>query len=113
MLTPDRLSELKRQRALLLQQLAALDREIQAFQAGQPAAPRSIEPPPVVPAMSSTLIAPLTAIPNEEAEAIIGQYSTDEKSLKTNIRRGCFLYAAGAFALLVFGVFGLYLLLRH
>ncbi len=113
----DRLAELQRQRALAQQHLAWLDREIQAAQTGDqlpstPAAVLSAAPTPAsvsVQLFSSLQTTPLSA----DAETIIGQYRTDEKSLAQDVRKGCLLYALGAFALLVLGVFGLHFLLRH
>jgi hypothetical protein len=119
---PDRLAELQRQRALVQQHLAWLDREIDA--AGAHAAPSTPAPaafatpkPFTAPAPfpAPALARPLrpVAIPDTDAEAIIRQYQSDPKSLTNDVRRGCLLYAAGAFALLTALVFGLYFLLRH
>ena len=109
MSTPERrLDVLLRQRALVQQNLAWLDREIAAEEAQTSLAA------PVAPAT-----APLSRIPSAapisdvDAEAIISRYQHDEKSLTSNVRRGCLLYATGAFVLMIVVVFGLYFLLRH
>jgi hypothetical protein len=109
MSSSDRLSELQRQRTLVQQQLAWLDREIQAVQTGEHS------PSPALPAAVPVqrLASPQPVIPDADSEAIIDRYRTDEKSLTKDVRKGCILYAFGAFVLLVLGVVGLYLLLRH
>jgi hypothetical protein len=117
---PDRLSELQRQRALVQQHLASLDREIQAAQTADRLAwtstpatailPVASTPAPLSVQLFSSL--PPTAV-GADAETIIGQYRTDEKSLTRDVRKGCLFYAFLAFVLLATGVFGLYFLLRH
>ncbi len=103
----DRLAELQRQRTLVQQHLTWLDREIAAAQPGP--APNPVPSP--LPS-GGNVIAP-TITPLADADTILSQYRSEEASLKTDVRKGCLLYASLAFALLILGVFGLYFLLRH
>ena len=110
MSTPERrLDVLRRQRALVQQNLAWLDREI----AAEEAQTSSVTPsnPAATPDLAGTAVPPAAAI--ADADAIIEHNRSGESNLKADVRRGCFLYAAGAFAVLVVGVFLLYFLLRH
>lgn len=112
----DRLHELQRQRALAQEQLAWLDREIAAEVAktGAPA------PPPPHAAETALAAAQLAAAARRsthtletvlpaDAEKILAQYQTSPSSIKSDVKRGCFLYLALAFALLAVGFVALYL----
>ncbi|PAW73617.1 MAG: hypothetical protein B9S26_05550 [Opitutia bacterium Tous-C4FEB] len=98
MAPPDRLTELRRQRALLQQHTSWLDREISraslnATLEGSPA----VAPPTPDPSVTLRAAEPLiTADP----DAILSQYRSDEGRLKTDVRKGCLLYSLGAFSLL-------------
>lgn len=110
MSTPDRLAELQRQRALVQQHLAQLDREIAAESA---AAALYTDIPAPTPAVAPLPPLAPTPIADADAEAILNQYRSEEISLKTDVRKGCMLYAAVGLALMIISVFGLYFLLRH
>ena len=106
----DRLQDLQRQRALVQEQLAWLDREIAALQG--PAAPTSTPTtyakpvPPVAPRYTPPSPADAAAA-ERAAEEILAQYQQESKSLQTTVRRGCFLYFFIAMGLFIAGVFGL------
>lgn len=114
---PDRLAELRRQRALLQQHSDWLDREIAAAQAG--ATPVATPPPATPAAVISPLPVPVPgtgpapALDAIDPDTILSQYRSDESRLKTDVRKGCLLYSALAFLLLTLGVFGLYFLFRR
>lgn len=133
---PDRLAELRRQRALIQEHLAWLDREVAALERHRvtpaPTALEPVTPAPFVvgvntvsatvksaPASTlSTLSAGLPAAPAigstsvPAADDILEQYRVEPTALKQDIRKGCFLYFAAAMALLVMGVLILYFALR-
>ena len=114
---PDRLSELIRQRALVSEHLAWLDREIASVIA-KPAAP-SVEPVAIAPAsisapdqpptnqtaaLVSSTGAPTATQPGEikasDTEEILDQYRVAPAAVKEDVRKGCLLYFAAAFVLL-------------
>jgi hypothetical protein len=102
----DRLAELQRQRALLQDHLAWLDREIAAESGrGRPPAQVARPAPFVAPAMQ----VPVSPSP-ADSEAILSQYRQEPGTLKQDVRKGCFLYFALAF--LAFGALVLALYLR-
>jgi hypothetical protein len=99
----DRLNELQRQRSLLLEHLAWLDREIAAVNG--PAAPaRPVVPSPVRP------LVPATAAPADEPalDALMAQYQDEGDNLQSSVKRGCFLYFALTFVVIGLGLLGLY-----
>lgn len=126
---PDRLVELHRQRALLQEHLAWLEREIAAESdqsdaaTVQPPASTAIQAPaPFAPlATTSPLAGPTAAAtarrvdrstsPTSDADVIIEQYRASPGSLQSDVRKGCFLYFAAAFVLLGVGVVALYFLI--
>jgi hypothetical protein len=117
---PDRLSELVRQRALVLEHLAWLDREIASATASGAASPLAPTPPPGIatanlpanlplvettrgpaPATGGAPVASATsgaAVP--EPEIILDQYRVAPATVKQDVRKGCLLYFAGAFVVL-------------
>lgn len=136
----DRLSELLRQRALLQEHVAWLDREIESAARSSaspstaalprpaptdvaafpptPALPHvsvaEIPPAPSIPALPSRAMLP--APPAETvvvpgADAILDQYRVETRSVQQDVRKGCFLYFAAAFLLLGLGVTALYFLI--
>lgn len=123
---PDRLDELVRQRALVQEHLAWLNREIAAAAEAVKASAPSASPVPSVPIapasapLHSTLpstspalgppVASATATP-VDADEILARYQAKPGSVKQDVRKGCFLYFAGAFVLLGIGVALLYLIL--
>ena len=96
------MTELQRQRALMQEHLAWLDREI----AAQNLISRVSTPPIATPLAP---VPPVSLEPATEADAIIAQFGSDTKSLQTDVRRGCFLYFYLAFAVVGLGVLALYL----
>jgi hypothetical protein len=105
----DRPAELRRQRALIAEHLAWLDREI--ARATPAASPAPDSPAPTTPPLPSAP-APLPPPPelkNLEADAILDRYRTEERSLKDDVRKGCFLYCAAAVVLLALGVAAIYI----
>ena len=119
----DRLDDLRRQRALVAEHLAWLDREIAA---AQPAAPKPAPPAPVAaPAVPSTRkegfhapAAPATTPPgvarsgptkdDRQADDILSNYRVEPNAMKSDIKKGCFLYFFGALALVALVVAVLY-----
>ena len=132
----ERLSELLRQRALLQQHLAWLDREIASATTPTTTpvastvplpAPVALPtlpvlagaPPPVAPTAGIATIgtgtataptSPLAVTPNPDA--ILDKYRTETRNLQQDVRKGCFLYFAAALLILALGVLGLYFALR-
>lgn len=98
----DRLSQLHRQRALLQEHLAWLDREIAAE---QPTAQPGTKP--AAPPASSAAVVP--AATEALATDILAQYQSDPASVKEDVKKGCFLYFFLAFAVVGIGVLALYL----
>src|SRR5205823_1835191 len=120
--------ELRRQRALIAEHLAWLDRQIaeaggMATPAAQPApqaTPTPLAPPGPTPlpkvetagVVAAALKASVAAATNPpespevaaKANAILDEYRTPEASLKTDVRKGCMLYFAAAMGLLAIGV---------
>jgi hypothetical protein len=137
----DRLSELLRQRALVQQHLAWLDGEIadaSGNQAPSPHAPATFAPPkpaaPHLPASSPGYLAsqaaaialhassgaPAPTLVVDEsprvtaaADAILDKYRVPPDALKTDVRKGCFLYFFVALAALGAAVTALYFLLHR
>jgi hypothetical protein len=87
----DRLAELRRQRQLLQEHLAWLDREIAATDS-PPIDPAPIAVPAVNPATSKP--APVTPSGPDDADALLRQYTASPESLHQDVRKGCFLYFA-------------------
>jgi len=133
----DRLTELRRQRALVQEHLAWLDREIaEASGADSSAGPvfppssaASDVPPPAaavvvaaalkaraaVPAVSATTPTPVPESPAvaAAADAILDEYRVAPDALKTDVKKGCFLYFALALVLVAAVVVAMYFALRH
>jgi hypothetical protein len=112
----DRLQDLQRQRALVQEQLAWLDREIAAIQKNKvsvlPPEPAAIAIP-----VTSPKNVPISfndaAAAERAAEEILSQYQQENQSLQKTVKRGCLLYFFAALGLLVVGVFVLYLVMRR
>ena len=118
----DRLQELRRQRALVQEHLAWLDREIAAA-AGQPAPTTPAAPPlpsaesPLPPVAAPVVVPPVFTPPPAPplppeiaatADAILDEYRVQPDSLKTNVKKGCFLYFFAALGLVVLAVLAFY-----
>ena len=109
----DRLHDLHRQRALAQEQVAWLDREIAAeiAQTGAPVSSAPLSPAPSAETLAAaarratnTLESALPA----DAEKILAQYQTSTNTIRSNVKKGCFLYLALAFTFLAFGLIFLY-----
>lgn len=128
----DRLQDLLRQRALIQEQLAWLDREIAAASAADatttpapaPQPARAPLPQPGYLASQAAAIAAHQAAARDPAtdrgenpavaaaaDAILEKYRVQPDSLKTDVRQGCFLYFFGALAAVAVIVVGLYYVL--
>jgi len=109
---PSRLDELHRQRALLREHLAWLDREIAAAENASPAPAPAGTTAPALPAVPD--LAPLPSVPSSDrpgpvdADEMLAQYRTQSQDLRTDVRKGCFLYFTTAFLALGLLVAGLY-----
>ena len=101
---PDRLDILRHQRALVQEQLAWIDREIAELsrQPAPDALPKPVTPPATAPRPA---LSPLHATPDLPD---FPEYQADPASMQRAARRGCLLYAALAFALLIAGAVVLY-----
>lgn len=125
----DRLQDLLRQRALIQEQLAWLDREIAAASAADatttpapaPQPARAPLPQPGYLASQAAAIAAHQAAARDPAtdrgenpavaaaaDAILEKYRVQPDSLRTDVRQGCFLYFFGALAAVAVIVVGLY-----
>ena len=115
----DRLHDLQRQRALAQEQVAWLDREIAAeiaksgttpatAQLATPSHPASPTPAALASAARRATNTVESALP-ADAEKILAEYQTSPSSIKNDVKRGCFLYLAFAFALLAASLVALYL----
>ena len=127
----DRYQELLRQRALVQEHLAWLDREIAQISANRtpPAtvSPARPAPPATLPSAPSSYLAGQAAAVTQHAaaaraisenplgpsaaDAILEEYRVAPDTLKTDIRKGCLLYFIGALALVALGVSVLYFLI--
>lgn len=122
----DRLAELVRQRALVQEHLAWLNREIAtAAEAAKAVAPTKLAPetspsPTVVSSPASTPSDILSAgakssptlagVPTStDPDEIIARYQVAPGMVKQDVRKGCLLYFVGAFVLLGLVVTVLYL----
>ncbi len=117
----DRLRELLRQRTLLQDHLAWLEREIkEADGAAQPNAAATQPPPataqPSSPPAASTM-GPMATTPGPTdtgsvADDILDKYRVKPTSVQQDVRKGCFLYFTLGFIVFALGVLGLYYALR-
>ena len=102
----DRLQELLRQKALLDEHAAWLEREIAAergragenLPAAAPPAPVPAPPPP--------------GMTDADADALLDQYRNNPQSIQQEVKRGCLLYFFGALALVGLGVLIVYFVYR-
>lgn len=104
----DRLTDLQRQRTLVQEQLAWLDREI-AAEASAKTQPSGIATAAPAPAPAPASAQGASGINPADSEAILAQYRNEPGSLKDEVRKGCFLYFALAFLAFGAAVFWLYL----
>ncbi len=125
---PDRSAELRRQRALIQEHLAWLDREIADAEnaaAPSPLVTRRLGSPDTdvldedrspgsIMAHGDTPEPTASALELEaKAEAVMAEARIGSADLERDVRRGCFLYFTAALVLLGATVAGLYFALRH
>jgi hypothetical protein len=100
----DRLSELVRQRALVLEHLAWIDREIAQANMAAPGVSRTPAVPFVTPVpLPAAPAAPdvsTVAVPVDDADEVLEQYRVSRKAVHQDVRKGCLLYFVGAFVVL-------------
>ena len=99
----DRSDQLRRQRDLLREHLAWLEREIAAESDKPLEAPTAWQPPSINPP------APMD---DRDAEAILSEYRTQPTSIMRDTKRGCILYFVVALVLLFGGVLAFYAFAR-
>jgi hypothetical protein len=123
----DRLADLHRQRALVQEHLDWIDREIiraerqqqaaaPAVPPAEPALPAAVPPPAIPPPAAPLPVNPaaVTTPPHlSPADAILEEYRVPSNTLKSDVRKGCLLYFAGAFVLLGLAIVGLWLAFRR
>jgi hypothetical protein len=99
----DRSDELRRQRELLREHLAWIEREIAREAAEVPVESPVYQPPPrlVQPHFSVT-----ASDADRDAEAILAEFRRSGPSVEAQTKRGCILYFAAAVALLLVVVLG-------
>lgn len=100
----DRSKELRRQKELLLEQLAWIDREIAAEERKPGAAPAAAPPP---------LVSPGPPADDRDAESILAEYRTPAPSIARQTKLGCILYFAAAMGMVALAVLALYLLAKN
>jgi hypothetical protein len=111
---PDRLSELRRQRALVQQHLEWLDAEIAAAATKT----RTITPTAAVSNGPSTTRSPIESIAlhetpsSAELEALLAAQRSAPAASAANVKRGCFTAFALLFVVLGLAVYGFYLYSR-
>lgn len=118
----DRLAELVRQRALVQEHLAWLNREIAAAAtAAKPTATLASDATITPPAPAAgNIVTPPASIPISaepatpaDPDEIIARYQATPASVRQDVRKGCLLYFAAAFVLLGLVVIALYFALRQ
>jgi hypothetical protein len=98
---PDGLNELRRRRAIQLERLEALDREIAELE-GNPQEPEAALPP----VMDSAVPSPL------DAEAIMDQYREPPAFVAKEAKRGCLLLFIVAMGLLFAALGAMYIYIK-
>jgi len=99
----DRLDEFRRQRALLREHLAWIDREIAGLEGNTPPAPPAAQP-------AAAASAPPVDV---EAEAILAEYRKPPLSIQKQAKVGCLLYFFVALAIMASAVLVLYVLVKR
>jgi hypothetical protein len=136
-MSSDRLTELRRQRALLQEHGAWLEREIateearsaktegggasastglnQLARTPDTAAPPVSGPLPVAAPMAANAsgLGPPAEDVESAAEAVLAEYRVAPGEVQSDVRKGCLLYFVLGFLLFAAAVAGLYFVLRH
>ena len=108
----DRSDELRRQRDLLREHLAWIEREIAAESQRSETAPILEAPKEEAPVFERPLDVPPPPVDDREAEEILSEYRAQGASLAKQTRRGCLLYFVLAMGLLIAALFAFYLVTR-
>jgi hypothetical protein len=103
----DRSDELRRQRALLREHLAWLEREI--------AAEDGVSSPDLPPRLAQAPFNVTASDADRDAEAILAEFRRSSPAIEAQTKRGCLLYFAGAVGLLLAAVLAVayYYYVRH
>lgn len=115
-MSADRLAELHRQRALLQEHLAWLDREIvEASPPTKPSGSGVALPTPAITSAAPERSAREVAIPAPPPsgsglapDTILDEFRVAPDTLRTDVRKGCILYFVGAFAVLALCIMVMY-----
>lgn len=105
---PDRLDELRRQRALVQQHLAWLDAEIAAAQGGATPAPAAPAARVIAPGGSGPAVPAVNPL---DAEALLARYGEEERFRPGRLKLGCWIAFLLAFAAF-WGAVGVWYLLK-
>lgn len=112
----DRLKELLRQRKLIQDHLAWLDREIAAATGNAESVSRALSPgsSTPLPALAPGPVPGDDATPaTEENDPLLAEYRREPEILKADVKRGCVIYFSIGMAIIFLGVFLLYLHYAH
>jgi hypothetical protein len=101
----DRSDQLRRQRDLLREHLAWLEREIAAESEAPRAAPTAWQPPSFTPPAPAP-------VDDRDAEAILAEYRTQPASITRSTKVGCILYFVVALVLMIGAVLAFYAFAR-
>lgn len=107
---PDRLAELRRQRALVQRHLEWLDQEIENATGQVARAPSSAEAKPII-ALATALPARAasgSAAAPTPVESLLGEQPRAASDVRQDVKKGCLLYFAAAIAAVMFTVAVLY-----
>jgi hypothetical protein len=106
----DRLEAFQRQRALLREHIAWLDREIAALEGTAP--PFAPTAPPYAPAAPPPLAA-ANPLVETEAEAILAEYRQPSVSIQKRAKLGCLIYFLIALAVMAAAVAVLFVMVKR
>ncbi len=104
----DRANELRRQRDLLRENLAWIEREI-AAEEGRAATPSPVSPPPLSAPAPVYTSAPAD---DRDAEAILAEYRTPAMSMASKTKMGCVVYFVVAMVILVGAMVAFYFYIK-
>ena len=114
----DRLEEFQRQRGLVRNHLAWLEREIAALE-GTTAPDPSAPPPPIPPDEPYADVAPplhfqaRAPVSDLDAEAILAEYRKPPVSIQKQAKFGCLLYFVAALAIMALFVAAVYIFVKR
>jgi hypothetical protein len=99
----DRSDELRRQRDLLREHLAWIEREI-AREAAEPTFASPVEEPP--PRLAQPQLSVSASDADRDAEAILAEFRRSAPTVEAQTKRGCILYFAAGVGLLLVIILG-------